>query len=1679
MNETDFKALIQVALDIQGSKNEINQQIKQLQKNVEIETGIKVDKSTIQQAFKQISNSSKPKIEVDLSLKKDNLTSNLDSFLSKNTKFMQSTKTQAKDLQIEFERLRLKIADAGDGKELSGLSKELGTLKNKVQIAGLTGIGFGDTLKQNLGAFSNWFAIGGAVAGAVRSIREAVVELKEIDTILTEISKTSERTTESIKKLGETSFDSASKFGRKASDYLLGIQEMSRAGFGEGQSEELSDLSIMAQSAGDMTAELANKYIIATDAAYKLNGETSKLNAILDGQNYITNKNALEMSDLAEATKVVSSQAASSGVEIDKLSAAVGTMIAVTQQGGDTAARAFKAILMNIQQVSGTVDEETGEIINEDDLRKYEKAANDLGVALKEVKDGYVSLRDPMEVLKEMAKAYTSLEKDDARRANLISAIGGKYRGNQLNALLENWDLYEKMLSDYANGAGSAFNEAMKSANNWEGSLNKLSNTWTSLVQNFTDTNSIITTINLITGLISTIDKLTESVGGIIPLISLIGIGFATWKIVIPMFTAMSVGVVNLAAGVTTATVAQQGLNAAFAAFQALNPVGQILLVVSAIASVISLVSGIKSFTQSLEEAQQAYSETKTELESINSELETTSKRINELNSKGSLTLIEKDELSNLQKSNAELERRKRLLEDKLKLEAQNLNNKIYSDYNKEYNYNFNRSAGLYSDYASSDSRTAFSGRGSTQQISEEEYYKRVAKRYEKLDKLGKERTKNQEKEYKELSEYLINTGEKFQDFADQIVVTDDASKKYKQTLRDLAEIADKALHPDLWKDDKLTELLDSKEFKNTKKELLELSKAGKLDDKTLSKYPALKTELDKLGVSAEDVVNVIKAIKEESQDITTPTSLNFGEIFTKYSESTKLLETAKKEIKDFGTFSENTYKSLIEKFPQLTNALDNFMLGFSDKANISKILQEQYDDDVKNYNKTLQEKLSYSTKYYDKLVDENANLIDKFSENYDVDLANCNTLAEAKYKVEVELVKKLAGVWADYYDTALQGFDLQQMSKDGKLLFDPRAGMSGLGGLDSMSEEQRKQAEELSKKSKEIRDMLNNAANLWGNFKFEDAKFLDAGKDKDKSSKDTWKEAFQAEYNYLKYLRESDQINAQQYYDKLDVLNQKYFANRTKYLEEYRQYDLELYKLDQELAEKRIKDWEHTLTLKINAQGEESTKGEQIRVYTQIQDELHRLANEGRKRGLAENSEYIQRLNNQWWDYEKKKFDITKQYQDKQKSLYEGYISTVEKIQDMTISMIKKEMELQRDFHKEKIDAIKDEFDLKRSLLDDKLDDYDYNKNLQEKVNAANKIQGNINLIKNDETQKGRLRQLEDELKKAMDDLNDFQYRHNIDVQKKIYDDQEKQLTDKHQTEIDAIEKQLDNEVYLREEADKRIKKSGYSLYYELINFANEYGIFSKREVDEVWKEYEKVLSNFNVSQNGIISTLDTLYDKLAGIKDLLSQMSNMSLGEFSSFQSSSVNDIISQMEANSKAWHTSNNKTGLSNSNLDKANQLKELGVDIERGSDGYWYYKGTKKRVYHTGGVVSKNDDRFKSIGDLKSDEVRAVLQDGELVFTKGGTPEFLKNISNITSVAEKLSKFNLPKFDMLEFAGKGMGDIKIENTYYITEADKDIDTKLQRFGKQVTQDTIKKIVDTCGISIGNMKNMVGSY
>lgn len=432
---------------------------------------------------------------INIESKKNKLGNDLTAYLNRNTKINESSV-----LLKEADKVRDLISAVNDKKSLREATDAFQLYRSEVNATGYATKSTAERIKSMFGHITKLGSLFSVTSLAVNNFTKSLETLKEIDDILTEISKTSDLTAQQLEKLGNTSFKAASKYGKTASDYLTGIQEMSRSGFYGEKGTAMAEQSLLAQAAGDMGADVANNYILATNAAYKLNGEAEKINAVLDGQNSITNRNSVAMADMATAMSKAGTVASSYRVSVEDLSAMIGTMEAVTKAEGGEVGNAIKAILINLQNVTS------------DKIVDTLDAAN---ASMTEFVNGTEKLRDPISILRDLADTFNKLDEDDALRAEILTNIGGKHQAAKLAALLQNMEMFDKMLVDYSEGSGSALEEAMKSANNWSGKLNQLQNSWDSLVSSITNKNAVMGGISFFDKMIQGAEKAIDIFGEI------------------------------------------------------------------------------------------------------------------------------------------------------------------------------------------------------------------------------------------------------------------------------------------------------------------------------------------------------------------------------------------------------------------------------------------------------------------------------------------------------------------------------------------------------------------------------------------------------------------------------------------------------------------------------------------------------------------------------------------------------------------------------------------------------------------------------------------------------------------------------------------------------------------------------------------------------------------------------------------------------------------------------------------------------------------------------------------------------------------------------------------------------------------------------------------------------------
>lgn len=355
------------------------------------------------------------------------------------------------------------------------------------------------------------------INAVIQGFRDSIQTLKAVDDQLVAVRKVTGFDSTQIEQIKQQAFEVASAYGETADAYLESVAAFSRAGYKE-QASSLAELATKTQIVGDTTSEVANQFLISVDAAYKYGGSIEELTKVLDGANEIDNKYATSIEKIASGMGIVAPVAAQMHVTIDELAASIGTITAVTQRSGTEAARALRALFLNIAGDTKTEIDEgvtwtTGEIEGlRDVIKQYAKDAYDAAQATGKV-------IDPMRAMEGLAKSMADGLLTEEKLVSMVSDIGGKLRTSQLLAIIQNWDMYQSMLQDYAGAIGSADKEVENALDSWTRKTNQLKNSVAELVSEFIQSDTVK---NILDSLIGVVEVLDSSFGHLVITVGLV-----------------------------------------------------------------------------------------------------------------------------------------------------------------------------------------------------------------------------------------------------------------------------------------------------------------------------------------------------------------------------------------------------------------------------------------------------------------------------------------------------------------------------------------------------------------------------------------------------------------------------------------------------------------------------------------------------------------------------------------------------------------------------------------------------------------------------------------------------------------------------------------------------------------------------------------------------------------------------------------------------------------------------------------------------------------------------------------------------------------------------------------------------------------------------------------------------
>jgi TP901 family phage tail tape measure protein len=931
----------------------------------------------------------------------------------------------------------------------------------------------------------------------------------------------------------------------------------------------------MLSKLGQIESAEATKYLTSAMRGYKV--EVDEVSRITDRLTAVDMEAAVSAGGIAEAMSMTANGARLAGVEMDKLIGILTAVAEVSQQDPSRVGTTFKTVFARMSNVKlGKLEDEDGTDITEE-LNNVETMLNRIGIPLRKNAMEWNNFGD---VLDKLATKWSTLS--SVEQSAIATALGGVRQKEAVLTLMENYDKvlqYESVALESSGTALQKFEDAYLGS--IEAKTNRLKATFESLSMSIIGSGLVGGITDIVSGLMEFMDgtdKVIPTGARLTIVVILLTAALKRNATASVIASAKSIEMMISMVGLKQATLgtvsAMWAATKSMIAFLATNPVGWAILAVGAIAS---LGWAFDKMTLSQEEAREAlkksfdeFTDAENNLKSVNSNLSETKNRITELqniSNSGKITLVEQSELEQLKIANSELE--------KQIIQLRQIRDEAQKTTNKDAISLYNKGSASYAGYGKDGSEGWLKSNlkllandwimGSNFEVMGQTQYIDYAT--ESLKGLSSE-----SEDFKNIQSTLTPIMEDYRSISEKLVPTNEAERKVLEEVNlqldkmtyGLGNASDKA---------KIFELAISK-YAGSNAGLISAANASDITAEKFNELASsdLKKYFEDVGISSDVAAKFLNALSNASSDVEASISkLQFSSeqlksSLDKLSETESILSSISKEIEDSGNIGMGNITKMIEGYPELTDVLARYLAGVSSAKDVYLELERIYKQDYNSSVDLLAKKLDTDVEYYNKLINNGNEYLKKLADTYNINLKDFTNLANLKIAVETQMLNSLGSFWSQYYNAQTR----QYTDYYTNLL---NSVSSSYRGNDPILNEKLKQAfavrDALNKLSEEsyspIRTSSIGAGNISNSFS--------TGGGSSKKEEDQNKLAFERQKAILDRQLALNLITEAQYINELENLYKKHFSDKSKYLAEYTQYEIEVYNKRQSFLEQAQKD--------------------------------------------------------------------------------------------------------------------------------------------------------------------------------------------------------------------------------------------------------------------------------------------------------------------------------------------------------------------------------------------------------------------------------------------------------------------------------------------------------------------------
>ena len=384
-----------------------------------------------------------------------------------------------------------------------------------------------DQLKNKVGYF---FGLNNAVQLFQRALRDAYETVKDLDKVMTETAVVTDFSVGDMwKQLPE--------YTKRANELGVSIHSVYEAatlyyqqGLKTNEVVAISNETLkMARIAGLDASESTDRM---TNALRGFNMEINQANAqnIADVYSKLAAITASNVDEISTAMTKTASLASNANMSFENTAAFLSQIIETTRESAETAGTALKTVIARFSEVKKLYSE--GELLGTDtegeaiDVNKIATALKTAGINLNEFLVGSKGLD---EIFIELASKWDSLTTIQQRYIATMAA--GSRQQSRFIALMSNYKRTTELVGAANDAAGASQKQYEKTLDSLESKLNRLENAWNSFIMGIADNEVIKGAIDLLTSLITAINKMTDSLPGALNGLGKLGIVVAGLKL--------------------------------------------------------------------------------------------------------------------------------------------------------------------------------------------------------------------------------------------------------------------------------------------------------------------------------------------------------------------------------------------------------------------------------------------------------------------------------------------------------------------------------------------------------------------------------------------------------------------------------------------------------------------------------------------------------------------------------------------------------------------------------------------------------------------------------------------------------------------------------------------------------------------------------------------------------------------------------------------------------------------------------------------------------------------------------------------------------------------------------------------------------------------------------------------